>query len=108
MKLKNEFPDNEILFLYEFFPVSFSYLRKKLMNAAAVKARGNNIRGVNIENVPELNYEFIEFCKAGKLKSYCWVVNDPQRAQYLNDSGIDGITTDRPGWLKKQMHNLSD
>lgn len=107
-KLKNEFPDNEILFLYEFLPFFISYQRKKLLNNVVSNARENNFHGVNIENIPEFDIEFINICRANKLKTYCWVVNDPARAKYLIDSGIDGITTDRPGWLKNQLHNLSD
>lgn len=108
IKIKNDFPGNEILFLYEFFPFSISYKRKRLMNDVVDKARENNFHGVNIENIPEFDNEFIEFCRENNLKTYCWVVNDPARAKYLIDSGIDGITTDRPGLLKNQLHNLSD
>jgi glycerophosphoryl diester phosphodiesterase len=108
LKIKDNFPENEILFLYEFLPFSIGYLRKKLMNGAVNKARENNFHGINIENIPEYDIEFINTCRANKLKTYCWVVNDPARAKYLIDSGIDGITTDRPGWLKKQLNKLSD
>jgi len=108
LKIKDNFPENEILFLYEFLPFSIGYLRKKLMKGAVNKARENNFHGINIENIHEYDIDFINFCKANKLKTYCWVVNDPARTKYLIDSGIDGITTDRPGWLKKQLNRLSD
>ena len=106
-KLKSEFPENEILFLYEFLPFSISYVRKKLLKSVIDKAREDNFHGINVENISEYDKEFLDLCRGNNLKTYCWVVNYPVRAKYLIDSGIDGITTDRPGWLRNQLHNLS-
>jgi len=108
LEIKNSIPAKEILWLYEFLPESDSNQRRELLNSIVSTARENNLHGINIENISELDVEFINMCRSNKLKSYSWVVNDPARAKYLIDSGIDGITTDRPGWLRMQLHNLSD
>ena len=108
LKIKDNFPETEILWLYEFLPDADSNQRRELLNNIVSKASEHKLHGVSIENIPEFDIEFINICRAKKLKTYCWVVNDPARAQYLSDSGIDGITTDRPGWLKNRLHNLSD
>lgn len=41
--------------------------------------------------------------KAAGLGYYVWTINDPQRARELIADGVDGITTDRPDWLRKQL-----
>jgi len=30
-------------------------------------------------------------------------VNDPKVARRMADLGVDGITTDRPGWLRERL-----
>lgn len=37
------------------------------------------------------------------LKFYVWTVNDLPTAQRMVELGVDGITTDRPGWLREQL-----
>jgi glycerophosphoryl diester phosphodiesterase len=37
------------------------------------------------------------------LRLYVWTVNDPAVARRMIDLGVDGITTDRPGWLREQL-----
>jgi glycerophosphoryl diester phosphodiesterase len=40
------------------------------------------------------------------LRLYIWTVNDPVEAQRLVNLGVDGITTDRPGWIKEQLKSI--
>jgi glycerophosphoryl diester phosphodiesterase len=40
---------------------------------------------------------------AAGLKLYIWTVDDPVVARKLAGAGVDGITTDRPGWLREQL-----
>lgn len=37
------------------------------------------------------------------LKIFTWTVDDPKEAKRLSELGIDGITTNRPEWLKNQV-----
>jgi glycerophosphoryl diester phosphodiesterase len=32
-----------------------------------------------------------------------WTVDDPEVAKKLVELGVDGITTNRPGWLREQL-----
>jgi glycerophosphoryl diester phosphodiesterase len=76
------------------------------MSTVKHKVSKHDLHGVNIENIPKFDKEYIERCRQNNLYVYCWVVNDETRAKYLVDSGIDGITTDRPGWLRKRLNKL--
>ncbi len=47
--------------------------------------------------------EFTDAVKAAGLKLYVWTVDDPKEAIRLAKLGVDGITTNRPGWLREQL-----
>jgi glycerophosphoryl diester phosphodiesterase len=49
--------------------------------------------------------EFVEAVKASGQKLYVWTVDDPEEAVRLVKLGVDGITTNRPGWLREQLKN---
>jgi glycerophosphoryl diester phosphodiesterase len=46
---------------------------------------------------------FADAVKASGLKLYVWTVDDPEEAIRLIKLGVDGITTNRPGWLREQL-----
>lgn len=50
-----------------------------------------------------LNAEIINQAKAAKLELHTWTVNTPERALYLQEIGVTGITTDRPGLIKATL-----
>lgn len=39
------------------------------------------------------------------LKLAVWTVNDSVLAQRMIDAGVQGVTTDRPGWMRMQLQN---
>jgi glycerophosphoryl diester phosphodiesterase len=46
---------------------------------------------------------FADAVKASGQKLYVWTVDDPEEAARLIKLGVDGITTNRPGWLREQL-----
>ena len=62
--------------------------------------------GVDLSYSPILTKDFLKPIRAAKLKVYIWTVNDPADAVKLLKLGVDGITTDRPAWLKQEMIKL--
>ena len=49
--------------------------------------------------------KFARAVKASGLKFYVWTVDDPHEASRLVKLGVDGITTNRPDWLREQLKN---
>jgi glycerophosphoryl diester phosphodiesterase len=47
--------------------------------------------------------EFVRAVKAGGQKLYVWTVDDPEEARRLVKLGVNGITTNRPDWLREQL-----
>lgn len=69
------------------------------------------IRGAKEAHVDGLDlsaHEVIDRTYASKirdagLKLAVWTVNDPALARQMIDAGVEGLTTDRPGWMREQL-----
>ncbi len=46
---------------------------------------------------------FIKSVHDANMEIYIWTIDDPGEAAMLMKSGIDGITTNRPGWIRKEL-----
>jgi glycerophosphoryl diester phosphodiesterase len=67
------------------------------------KAKENGADGLDLSASPALTEEYAKAVKAAGLKLYVWTVNDVPTARRMVRLGVDGITTDRPGWLREQL-----
>lgn len=78
------------------------YPEKSIEQAQQANLDGLNFhfKGITAEYVREVH-------KAG-MKMFTWTVDDPDEARRLIRAGIDGITTNRPGWLKEQLNPAPD
>jgi glycerophosphoryl diester phosphodiesterase len=59
--------------------------------------------GLDLSAADALDKAFGAKVRAAGLKLYVWTVNDLAVAQRMVEVGVDGITTDRPGWLRDQL-----
>ncbi len=59
--------------------------------------------GLNIAHDSRIDRALLDFVHDSGMKLYVWTVNSPDDARRLIDLRIDGITTDRPGWLREQL-----
>ncbi len=50
-----------------------------------------------------LDASLIASLKSDNRRAYVWTVDDLRLAQRLIEMGVDGITTNRPGWLRQQL-----
>lgn len=67
------------------------------------KARAARFDGLNLDFKFPIDPEFVAKVKAAGLKLYVWTVDDAAVASRLAASGVQGITTNRPGWLRQQL-----
>lgn len=66
------------------------------------RVRNAGLDGLDM-GVRGLHTKFVEQIKAAGLKCYVWTVDSRAVAARLIAAGIDGITTNKPGWLRKQL-----
>jgi glycerophosphoryl diester phosphodiesterase len=103
-KAKEMFPQFEVLWLYEFIPPSTQENHQTIFNEIISCASQAQMDGINIEENRFIDEALIKDTHNHGLLFYTWTINDTKRAQFLIDAQIDGITTDKPGWLKKNLH----
>ena len=70
--------------------------------ARMAKDKGLDGLDVHFAGVTE---EFARAVKASGQRLYVWTVDDPEEAARLVELGVDGITTNRPDWLREQLKN---
>jgi glycerophosphoryl diester phosphodiesterase len=67
------------------------------------KAREVKADGLDLSAEDALDEAFAGKVRTAGLKLYVWTVNDPAVAKRMAALGVDGITTDRPGWLRERL-----
>lgn len=103
LAMRSAFPDIDVLWINDFPLLSPPWKRRRLLADNLATAETHGFDGVNIQDIPQLDAEVIESCRAHGLRCYCWTVDDPDRAAGLCKAGIHGVTTNRPGWMREQM-----
>ncbi len=101
--LRSAFPDLEVLWLNDFPLLSPPWKRRRALKNNLDIAQRHGFDGVNIQNIPQLNTEALQSCRNHGLNCYCWTVDESDRAAQLFKDGINGIATNRPGWMREQL-----
>jgi glycerophosphoryl diester phosphodiesterase len=68
------------------------------------KVKDSGLDGLDV-HYAGVTEEFARAVKACGLGFYVWTVDDPDEAIRLVNLGVDGITTNRPDWLRKQLRD---
>jgi len=72
------------------------------------KVKAAHLDGLDLHYNSPIDGEFVHKMRAAHLRLYVWTVDDPAAARRLAAAGVDGITTNRPRWLRQQlMHPAS-
>lgn len=67
------------------------------------KTRAAKFAGVHLGNAPVIDGEYVSRIRQSGLKVFVWTVDSLKDARRLKRAGVDGITTNRPGWLKERL-----
>ncbi len=67
-------------------------------------AQDNGLDGMDV-HYAGVTKEFADAAISAGQNLYVWTVDDPAEAARLARLGVAGITTNRPGWLRKQLRN---
>ena len=63
----------------------------------------NGLEGLDLAKDWPIDVALVRKIHDAGLKLFVWTVDDPAVARRLADVGVDGITTNRPGWLREQL-----
>ena len=67
------------------------------------RAKRARLDGLNLNHEFPLDRDAVKRVHDAGLKCYVWTVDDPAKASRLAEAGVDGITTNRPGALRREM-----
>jgi len=67
------------------------------------KAASAGFDGLNLHFEFPIDREFVAKVARAGLRLYVWTVDDPAVAARLAAAGVDGITTNRPAWLRRHL-----
>lgn len=67
------------------------------------KAKAAKLSGLDLGSGFAIDGAFVARVKQAGLQLHVWTVDDAKVAQKLAALGVDGITTNRPGWLREQL-----
>jgi len=67
------------------------------------RSTAGNLDALDLDGNGGVSAKEAKQMKAAGLGYYVWTINDPKRATQLIKDGVDGITTDRPDWLRRQL-----
>ena len=78
------------------------------LDAIIAQARAAGLDGLDLEAEWPVDRTLAATVRAAKLKLYVWTVDDSARARDVARAGVDGITTNRPGWLRERLAAAPD
>lgn len=70
------------------------------------EARAAKVDGINVNACDFVNAQMIKKVRKADLGFFVWTVNEPEIAHRMVRLGVDGITTDRPKWLKERLQPI--
>ncbi|HBC88105.1 MAG TPA: glycerophosphodiester phosphodiesterase [Lentisphaeria bacterium] len=103
---KQKFPDHDVLLLYDWKPDKITG-KTLSVDELIAKVREMKLDGVDVKDDPIIDAGLVKKFKDAGLKFYVWTVDDAEAAKKLVSCGVDGITTNRPSWLREQIYRVA-
>lgn len=101
-EIKKRLPDMKVYYLHSMKP------DKETGEVISIEelistAKAANLDGLDLSYKGPIDAELVKKVHEAGLEIYAWTVDEPADARRMIAAGVDGITTNRPKWLKKQL-----
>lgn len=67
------------------------------------QAKAAGLDGLDLSYKFPIDAAFVQKVHGAGLKLYTWTVDDPAVARAHRAAGLDGLTTNRPAWMREQL-----
>ena len=104
--LKQALPKLEVCWVAEFQRTLPTGRWRPTAETLIRQARDAGLDGLDVSGKGPVDAEFARKVKDAGLSLYIWTVDSPALAHRLITAGVDGITTNRPGWLREQLSRI--
>ena len=98
---RERFPHSPLFWIAS--PRRWSCGKRPSADALIVKAKSANLDGLDLDRRFAMDEEFVSRVKDAGLKVCVWTVNEVALARKLSALGVDGITTNRPLFLREHL-----
>jgi glycerophosphoryl diester phosphodiesterase len=102
-KIKATFPKLEVCWIVEFKRSLRTGRWSPRPMDVIDQTRAAGLDGIDVGAKGPITRDFVQEAKRAGLTMYVWTVDSVRVAKKLIEAGVDGITTNRPGWLRKQV-----
>jgi glycerophosphoryl diester phosphodiesterase len=100
--LKRSFPNIEVCWISE-LKRSWRTRRRPSASMLIHKIKTAGVDGLDLKARKSITPGFVKTIHEAGLKLYVWTVDSPAVAKMLARAGVDGLTTNRPGWLREKI-----
>ena len=107
--VKQALPDLDVYWIVNIKPDPKSTTGKKPPTVEELIATAKRIKvdGLDLSACDNIDKRFVSKVHAAQLGLAVWTVNDPELAAAMRDAGVDSLTTDRPGDIRKHLSSES-
>lgn len=103
-KTKQLRPQQNVLWLSSFRQDNENGQWSPTMDELVEKTLDAGLDGLNLRFIgPATSADEVAKIRDAGLGYFVWTVNDVEDAEKAIELGVDGLTTDRPAWMKKQL-----
>jgi glycerophosphoryl diester phosphodiesterase len=102
-RAKKRFPEVPVYWLYGFSEREKQAYGNPSLADLIAKAKSAGLDGLDVNYQGPFGTEFVEQLAAARMKLYVYTVDSPDDARRLAAMGLAGITTNRPGYLRKEL-----
>ncbi|HCE44514.1 MAG TPA: glycerophosphodiester phosphodiesterase [Lentisphaeria bacterium] len=99
---KWKFPEHDVLLLYD-WRADKDTGKKLTLDELVAMVKSAGLDGVDVKLEPIIDSAMVKKFRDAGLKFYVWTVDNAESAKKLVACGVDGITTNRPGWIREQI-----
>ena len=102
-RTKTWLPQFPVYWLNAFKPQHQTDPNRRITDELIEKSVAANFDGLNLLFNGPLDAEFMRKARAANQKVFVWTVDDPNAARRMIELSVDGMSTNRPGWLREQL-----
>jgi glycerophosphoryl diester phosphodiesterase len=102
--VKRELPELEVSWIVGLKQNKITKLWQPSLSSMIRQAKAAKLDGLDLSAKSVIDKKYVLQAKNAGLKFYVWTVNSESEARRLTEAGVDGITTDRPGWLHQKSN----
>lgn len=100
---KKAFPELQTYWIVDIKPNAKTGKKSPSAEELIRGAREAGVDGLDLSAHEIIDHDYAAKILQAKLKLAVWTVNDPQLARQMIAAGVQGLTTDRPGWMREQL-----